>query len=404
MSSASSSLEPAREPVGRIVVLGAGKIACGHIAAIFSEAGWRVTLAARSATVVDRINAAGDFAVRVGGDVQRVPAEAVALGGEAFGQAVAGADLLATSVGARNVPALAEALARGLAARPADRPVDVWVVENGDAAPGLAAAVQEVAAREGLELPPVGIGGAIAWRAVTAGDWKTSTHPEFIADSSRSLVVDGGPLLRPIPDVAGVSMSRDYAEDLMGKFLGFGAGHAMCAYLGILRGHSYIHEAIADPLLRPMIQRAIQTSRRSLLSVDVATGAEVVKSIEWIVTRYGNADLGDPLTRVARDPIRKLSPDGPLVGAAHLVLRTTGRVPSGFARAIASALAYRNDDDAQSRELQEMLARDGIASVLGEVCGLEADDPLAREVTRIYGMLTAPRRRRWSEDPTIITA
>ena len=120
-------------------------------------------------------------------------------------------------------------------------------------------------------------------------------------------------------------MSRDYAEDLMGKFLGFGAGHAMCAYLGILRGHSYIHEAIADPLLRPMIQRAIQTSRRSLLSVDVATGADVVKSIEWIVTRYGNADLGDPLTRVARDPIRKLSPDGPLVGAAHLVLRTTGR-------------------------------------------------------------------------------
>ena len=126
-------------------------------------------------------------------------------------------------------------------------------------------------------------------------------------------------------------MSRDYAEDLMGKFLGFGAGHAMCAYLGILRGHSYIHEAIADPLLRPMIQRAIQTSRRSLLSVDVATGADVVKSIEWIVTRYGNADLGDPLTRVARDPIRKLSPDGPLVGAAHLVLRTTGRVPASRA-------------------------------------------------------------------------
>ena len=43
----------------------------------------------------------------------------------------------------------------------------------------------------------MGIAGAIAWRAVTAGDWKTSTHPEFIADSSRSLVVDGGSARSP---------------------------------------------------------------------------------------------------------------------------------------------------------------------------------------------------------------
>ena len=66
-------------------------------------------------------------------------------------------------------------------------------MENGDAAPGLAAAVQESPPARASSCP-VGIAGAIAWRAVTAGDWKTSTHPEFIADSSRSLVVDGGPL------------------------------------------------------------------------------------------------------------------------------------------------------------------------------------------------------------------
>jgi mannitol-1-phosphate 5-dehydrogenase len=188
----------------------------------------------------------------------------------------------------------------------------------------------------------------------------------------------------------------------MGKFLGFGAGHAMCAYLGILRGHTYIHEAISDPLLRPMIQRSIQTSRRSLLSVDVASGAEVVRSIEWIITRYGNAGLGDPLTRVARDPIRKLAPDGPLVGAAQLVHRVTERVPAGFARAIASALAYRNDEDAQARLLGEMLARDGIGSVLDEVCGLDADDPLAREVTRIYALLT--RRPPGAADASAMSA
>lgn len=389
----------------RIVIIGAGKIGCGHLAALFAEAGWQVVLVARSAAAVERIQDAGDFTVRItDGDAQLIAADAVLIDSEAFHQAVATADLVATAVGARNVAALAEPLARALAARPADRPIDVWCVENGDVAPGLEAAIREVADREGLALGPVGIAGAIAWRAVTSGDWKTSPRPEFVADSCRTLVVDGGRLLGTVPDIPDVAASRDYAEDLMGKFLGFGAGHAMCAYLGVLRGHHFIHEAISDPLLRPMIQRSLQTSRRSLLSVDVATGADVVQSIEWVITRYGNTGLSDPLTRVARDPIRKLAPDGPLVGAARLVHRVTGRVPAGFARAIASALAYHDDGDAQARQLREMLARDGLASVLSEVCGLEADDPLTREVTRIYGLLTTPRRRQGGADAAIMTA
>ena len=389
----------------RIVIIGAGKIGCGHLASLFAEAGWEIVLVARGAETVERIQAAKDFTVAItDGDAQLISADAVLIGSEAFNDAVAAADLVATAVGARNVTALAEPLARALAGRPAGRPLDVWCVENGDVAPGLERTLGEVAEREGLSLGSVGIAGAIAWRAVTSGDWKSSPRPGFVADATRTLVVDGGRMIATMPDIADVSASRDYAEDLMAKFLGFGAGHAMCAYLGVLRGHRYIHEAISDPLLRPMIQRSLQTSRRSLLSVDVATGAEIVNSIEWVITRYGNVGLGDPLTRVARDPIRKLAPDGPLVGAARLVLRVTGRVPAGFARAIASALTYDHDDDAQARQLREMLARDGLASVLSEVCGLEADDPLTREVTRIHGLLTTPRRRQEGADAAIMTA
>jgi mannitol-1-phosphate 5-dehydrogenase len=378
---------------GRIVIVGAGKIGCGHLAALFAEAGWSVVVAARRPDVVERLQT-GTFTVRLtDADPQQVAADGVLIGSAEWRAAVADADLVATSVGARNVTTLGEPLAQALAAREPGRPIDVWVVENGDSAPGLEAAIGDAAEREGLTLPPLGVAGAIAWRAVTAGDWKTAARPEFVADAVRTLVVDGGRTRCPIPAIPGIEATDDYAGDLMAKFLGFGAGHAMCAYLGLLRGHSYIHEAIADPLLRPMIARSLQTSRRSLLSVDAASGEEVLRSIEWMLTRYTNAGLNDPLTRVARDPIRKLSPDGPLLGAALLVHRVTGRVPGGFARAIASALAYRNPEDTQARQLGEMLNRDGLASVLHEVCGLEAEHPLTREVTRIHGLITAPRPR-----------
>src|SRR5439155_3567029 len=158
----------------RIVVIGPGKIGCGHLAALFAEAGWQVVLAARNEAVVERLRAAGAFTVQViGGDAQRVVAEAVLLGGDAFERAVAGADLVATAVGARNVTALGEPLARALAARGPGRPIDVWAVENGDAAPELEAALRDAAARERLVLPPLGVAGAISWRAVTSGGWKT---------------------------------------------------------------------------------------------------------------------------------------------------------------------------------------------------------------------------------------
>jgi mannitol-1-phosphate 5-dehydrogenase len=374
----------------RVVIVGAGKIGCGHLAPLFADAGWHVIIAARRPDVVARLGA-GPFTVVADGKPHRVRADAVLVGSEAWQEAVAGADLVATAVGARNVAALAEPLARALATRAGERAIDVWAVENGDAAPGLQDAIEAAAQREGLALPPTAVAGAIAWRAVTAGDWKVDERPSFVADASLTLVVDRGRTRCPIPDVPGIEATDAYAEDLMAKFLGFGAGHAMCAYLGLLRGHTYIHEAIADPLLRPMIQRSLQTSRRSLLSVDAASGEEVLASIRDIITRYTNAGLNDPLTRVARDPIRKLAPDGPLVGAALLVQRVTGRVPGGFARAIAGALAYRNPADAQAVRLQELVDRDGLAAVLRDVCDLEAEHPLAREVTRIHRLITASR-------------
>ncbi|HEX6389821.1 MAG TPA: hypothetical protein VFZ89_10245, partial [Solirubrobacteraceae bacterium] len=159
------------EEARRIVILGPGKIGCGHLSALFAEAGWQIVLAARDATTVQRIRAAGDFEVRIiGGAVQVIAADAVLIGSDDFVRAVAGAALVATAVGARNVASLGEPLARALAARDPGAPIDVWCVENGDAAPGLETTIGEAADREGLVLPPLGVAGAIAWRAVTEGD------------------------------------------------------------------------------------------------------------------------------------------------------------------------------------------------------------------------------------------
>ena len=243
--------------------------------------------------------------------------EAVLIGSPEFDRAIARAAVVATAVGSRSVEGLGVPLACALAARGADRPIDVWTVENADVAPVLDAAVRVAAAQRGLALPPVGFSGAIAFAAVTQGDWKSSARPEFVGDSARWLLVDAARLITPLPRLARVGATRRYEEHLRSKRFVFSAGHALCAYLGLCAATAYIHEAAADPLMRPLIARSLYASRRALLG----TAVRDIGPVDWVLERYADDELADPLLRVARDPIRKLSPGGPLVGPAMLLRR-----------------------------------------------------------------------------------
>jgi mannitol-1-phosphate 5-dehydrogenase len=362
-------------------VIGAGKIGCGFLAPLFHDAGWDVVVAARSETVVDHMRAAGEYTVRTtgAGGVRCVRVTPVLTGSPAFDDAVAGADVVATAVGSASVAALGAPLARALAARPAHRPIDVWTVENGDVAPQLHAALRQGAARHGLRLPPVGVAGAIAYAAVTQGDWRRSPRPEFVGDTAKWLLVHAAPLVAGMPRLPRVGATPSYAEHLEAKRFVFSAGHAMCAFIGARHGHHWLHDAAADRRIRPLVADALVASRRAL-----GGGRDLRGPVGWVLDRYANAELLDTVTRVARDPIRKLAPDGPLVGPARLVARSAGVAPIGFATAIASALNYRNGADPQACLLAEMLVGSGLATVLSDVCDLDPAEPLARQVMRIY--------------------
>jgi mannitol-1-phosphate 5-dehydrogenase len=384
------------------VIIGAGKIGCGYLAPVFAEAGWDVVLVARSHETVARIRAAGEYTVRTtdGGGTRWVRPEAVLIGTPEFDRAVARAGVVATAVGSRSVEDLGDPLARALAARGGDRPVDVWTVENADVAPTLDAAVRAAAAARGLALPPVGFSGAIAFAAVTQGDWKSSARPEFVGDSARWLLVDAARLVTPLPRLARVGATDRYEEHLQAKRFVFSAGHALCAYLGLSRGHRYIHEAVGDPLVRPLIARSLCASRRALLGA----GARDTGPVEWVLERYADDELADPLLRVARDPIRKLSPGGPLVGPAMLVVEATGTAPVGLAAGIAAALRFRNPADPQACLIAEMLGEpDGLRTVLSHVCGLDPHGLLAHEVTRLYRRQERRPRRPGRQHPTVVT-
>jgi mannitol-1-phosphate 5-dehydrogenase len=371
----------------RAVIVGPGKIGCGYLSPLFRDAGWDVVLSARTPEQAERICAAGGFGVRITGsgvtrELRDVPA--VATGTPAFDQAIASADLVVTCLGVSQVRALGPTLASALATRNPCLPLQVWVVENQDCAPVLEQSVRTAAARAGLPLPPVGFAGAVAEVAVSRGDWHGVERPVFVGDPIRRLRVDESALVAPLPRLPAVEATPCYRARLQEKLFVFNAGHALCAYLGTLRGHRSIDAAVRDRFLRPLIAGSMLEAARALASAYPGLNGDVHECVAKVMRRFEDAELADPVDRVARDPLRKLRPNDRLVGAAKLVRATVGRVPRHFALGIAGALLYRNEQDEEALRLSRMLERQGLARVLQAVCGLAPDDELARAVAERY--------------------
>jgi mannitol-1-phosphate 5-dehydrogenase len=389
----------------RVVIIGPGRIGCGYLTPLFQSAGWEVVLVAPDEATTARIRGSGHYAVRVtappaangngsgnGTGISKEAASflvdtppAVTLGTADFVDAVAGADLVCTSVGVEKVRSLAPALSRALTARPASRPLDVWTVENCDCAHQLERNVRETAAAARLPLPPVTFAGAIADVAVARGSWRTAeTFPEFVGDGFRTLVVDERSLLTGVPSLPGVRGTTTFLARLHEKLYVFNAGHAICAYLGWLRRHSTIAEAAADPYLRPLIAGSMLEARRAVLAANPSLGTDLHGPVAEALARFGDRELADPIVRVAREPIRKLSPGDRLLGPAELIRQRSGRLPKYFALAVAAALLYRNEPDEQSRRLGIELERVGLMAVLGSVCGLPPSHPFSQAVAARY--------------------
>lgn len=379
-----------------VVVIGPGKLGCGYLARLFATDGWRVSLAARTEERAERIRAAGQFRVRVASETRSYACESFVVGSPAFVAAVAAADLVVTAVGSENLAALGPSLARALAARGGDPPLDVWTAENGDVASDLASAVRSAASEAGIRLRLVGFAGAIPLSVVSRGDWSGDGIPEFVADGTQGLLVDETRTVGLLPRLPGLGGTRAYRARFQEKIFGFNLGHALLAYLGARCGYRRIDEAAGDPLLRTLVETCLLETRRAVLHTHPVLGNDVSAPVADAMRRYGDVALEDPVQRVARRPLRKLVPEGPLVGAAELVRRAFGRSPSALALGIACALLYRDESDAQARELAARLALDGAESVLRDVCGLASDGPLGRAVITTYqrmsGLTTATVR------------
>jgi mannitol-1-phosphate 5-dehydrogenase len=392
----------------KAVIFGAGSVGRGFLGQLFSESGYQVVFVDVDEPLIEALNRRGSYTLRLAGvqkseDLTIGPVRAVdARKIEPVAAEVARASLMATAVGARALAAIARPIAAGLVERwqsGESAPQNIILAENLHDAPD----VLRNHVSEGLpeNLRPllrdrVGFVASVIARMspVPTAEQRCADPTLIVAEPYKVLPVDRDAFVGPVPEVVGLHAVSPFAAYTDRKLYIHNAGHAMLGFLGYLRGHEYGYQALADGKVYDLLNRALNESSRALMAEHSMDAVALSENVQYLLDRFANRALGDPISRLARDPVRKLSPGDRLVGAARLAEKHAIE-PDDLAWGIAAGMAYDNPDDSHAVELQRIIQDVGIDRATEQVCGIRPDESLGLLVRERYQTLrTDPQWRR----------
>ncbi|PJE36466.1 mannitol dehydrogenase [Pseudooceanicola lipolyticus] len=110
---------------------------------------------------------------------------------------------------------------------------------------------------------------------------------------------DDFPLGRPPLEVVGAEFVEDVAPYELMKLRMLNGGHAAIAYPSALLGHHFVHDAMADPLIRDWL---LALERREVIpTLGSIPGVDYAAYLDTLVARFGNSAVGDTIPRLCLD-------------------------------------------------------------------------------------------------------
>ena len=382
------------------VQLGAGNIGRGLMGQLFRESGFEIVFVDTEASLVDRLNERASYPLRLL-DAYTKQAHELRIDGftalhasdvTAVAKAIASAGVVATAVGTANLRPVSALLAEGIRRRLAQGmgPLDVYLCENTlNAAAILSESV--IALLDGptrtWAKAHVGFVGTSVARIVGGSGARSPQDDPLlvVSDAHRDIPYDGKAVRAGRPAIEGFHPVENFQAEVERKIFTHNVGHAALAYLGHLRGHTFIHETFEDDFVRSTFDGALDETTEALLGrypadLDRREHMEIRQDVR---VRFSNPLLRDRIARVARDPIRKLGPDDRIIAAARLCT-SQGIAPDHIATICAAALCYDDPEDTGAARLQTMIRRGGLQETLRQVSDVEPGSEFGRKVAARY--------------------
>lgn len=383
----------------KAVMYGAGNIGRGFIGQLFSQSGYEVVFIDVNAAILEQLNAEGKYPVRIlnGSDSEEIIVSNVrGVNGSDIrnvAEEIAAADIMATAVGVNVLPRIAKPVAEGLKRRwqlGRMNPLNIIICENLlDADRYLAELIirelddtEKGRFEETVGLVEASIGRMVP---VMTSEMQDGNILRICVEEYCELPVDKDGFKGEIPDIKNMLPSSPFAFYIQRKLFIHNMGHALTAYLGNLKGYTYIWQAIGDPYIKLAVLRAMQDSARALSEEHGIKLETILDYVDDLIYRFGNKLLGDTVLRVGNDVKRKLSPNDRLVGSANLCI-AHGINSANICLGIAAAMRF-DSIDIKCNGVSDILAGEGHEAVLKEICGLSENSIVFSTVSELYNMM-----------------
>ena len=367
----------------KAVHFGAGNIGRGFIGLLLSKAGYRVTFVDVAAPLVEDINALGKYNVQIFGKEDKIQVENVsAINSEknldALLDAIVDADIVTTAIGPNILKFIAPNIAKGLTKRLATNKTPLNIIACENMVGGSTVLKNFVYENLSAEIKPeveklIGFPDAAVDRIVPAqkNDEKLLVKVEEFAEWD----IDSTGVVGELPEIAGMTLVDNLGAYIERKLFTVNTGHASIAYLAYQKGYKDISAAMKDEEILNQA-RGVWAETSQLLIAKYNFNPEVHKKyVETAESRIANPFLTDEVTRVARGPKRKLSPQDRLISPATQLLER-GIVPENLAKVAAAALKFDFEGDAEAVEIQNFIKANGIDAAITQFTGAEKDSKL----------------------------
>jgi mannitol-1-phosphate 5-dehydrogenase len=179
-----------------------------------------------------------------------------------------------------------------------------------------------------------------------------------------------------IPEIQGINWVDNLEPFIERKLYTVNTGHATAAYHGYNRKKATVYDALQDKQIRAEVEKALRNTARLITDKHEIDEDEQNAYVKKIITRIGNPHLEDAVERVGRAPLRKLSRKERFIGPAA-ELAEKDEDCSALLDAAEMAFRFQNvEEDAESKELADIMAAHPAEEVVSRVCGLQQHEKL----------------------------
>lgn len=378
----------------KAVMIGAGQIGRGFIGMLLEQSGYHVVFADVDMDVIHDINTRKEYTVHlvdtecVDTTVKNI--SAIYSGSPELIAEYSRCDLICTSVGLGALPAIAPALAKGVAQRYASGVrscLNIIACENAvRCSSQLKQLLLEYLSPEETDYLEkyIGFPDCAVDRIIPPA--KGLPAAEVVVERYHEWDVEKAGFKGEVPAIKGMNVVDDITAYLERKLFMLNGPNAVTAFYGYLKGYKTINDAIKDEEIRAVVTGMMKECGNMLCLRHGFSPQAIDEYRESLLLRFQNPFIIDDCLRVAREPARKLSPPDRIIAPMNHAQEYGINTPSYYT-GVALGYLFDYPGDRQSWEIREMIQSIGVAETMEKISGIVPGSRISEKILAEYNRL-----------------